>query len=75
MYLSTLSLISTLDGVVGHPLAPAVLTRVRDPVLIIQKVGCAPWPVWRGCGKYRPHRILNLGPFSKSLHRQNYQKL
>ena len=48
-------------------------TPGKDPVPILQEVGCAPGPVWTG-GKSRPHRdsIPDLPAHSQSLYRLSY---
>jgi len=37
-----------LEGVRGQRHSPTVFTPGKDPVLIVQKAGCAPGPVWTG---------------------------
>ena len=57
----------------GQPHAPAASTPGKDPVVNVQEVGWAPWPVWTG-GKSRTHRdsIPDRPARSQSLYRLSY---
>jgi hypothetical protein len=54
-YSSTLSLISTLDGVDGQ--RPVLFTPGKDTVNIIQEAGWVPGPVWTGVENFISHRV------------------
>ena len=45
---------TALEGVRGQPHTPAVFTPGKDPVLIEQDDGWAPWPVWTGAENLAP---------------------
>jgi hypothetical protein len=55
-YSSTLSLTSTLDGVVGQRHAPAVLLPGKTQYPLHRRLGGPPGPVWTGAGNLAPHR-------------------
>ena len=40
--------LGTRRGVCGHHHAPAAFTQGKDPVPIVQEVGWAPEPIWKG---------------------------
>ena len=64
---------AALEGESGQQHTPAALYPGKDPVTIVQKVGCAAGLVWTG-GKSRPHRdsIPDRPARSQSLYRLSY---
>jgi hypothetical protein len=50
MFSYTLSLTSALVGCGWKTPRPGRFTRGRDPILIVQEVGCAPGPFWTSAG-------------------------
>jgi len=61
MYSSTLSFTSLLDGQRHAPSALPPPPRERDPVPIVQEIGCAAGPLWTGAENLAPTRILSPG--------------
>ena len=63
---STLSLTSALDGVGSTP-APAALAPGNDSVLIVQKAGWAPGPVWTDAENLAFYRDSTPGPRTENF--------
>jgi hypothetical protein len=61
-------------GMVGQCHAPAILTRERDPLFLVQETGWAPGSIWKGAKKLASAGILSpdCPAGSESLYRLHH---